>query len=533
MLENWSGNLLFESVQTAKAVLDSIIQKRLEDSPGEEPDQKDKIADRLRTRFEELRRLFQNKEGYLPAAVRFHFLHGVKLDKLTALPELITQNKDNLGDLSMSIDDYSKLPPVRPDDPPGTNPYEKLIDDFTKIVELRKGNWVVQALTRSARKGQIDLKQLYRDSPQELKDRLRAAAARLAGLNKPGFILIVKQGLSGADSIEAIIDKLDKTYASAQTDFGELVEEAYSAYPEVAVLHFDGTVAVFSFRTENLLPKLCSAAVTWCIQPKWYNKTGGGSFWTYASGSLQLGIIDTSVPPDSRFRTVGVTIYPNKKVHLCDQPNSCSDGQDLNYLLGFSTGGLRHSYSQEVVDAIDAAFDSEVSIKKATDPMYKRLTTAGRGQTDQLQAALMTVEELVKNISDFQAAADSQVDQKLRDTANLIISRSLKGMAGLGPKDQQTLRALFIDKMTSGNRVLVSPTSVESIKLVLGGSEMLNVKFIDNLINKTRNFHDMFRPRIRKFMSDPKHAETATRVDRALDQLEVALSAAETLKAEL
>ena len=378
-LLDWKGhNLLLESMQEAKAIVQGfadrefeIAKKRLEDGEPEEISQEtpdlekdsepenfepgeDKVSgnklDRLKKKihekyfgqtsdFEKIKRLL-NFSGPVAAFTRFRYYQGADLETLTGLQRTLVNLRDNLKDLPMTLDQYSKLSTSTEDSTPG---YEKLGDDLNQLLELRGGNWLIRALPREAMKELIaqglwngpivNHREDFKKAPKEFQLELQREASKLNALNKPSLLKLVTKKISGKASLEAILDLVKNTIRNADTDRGKLLEKALSLYPSVNVLYSEGDYLVFSFRNDANLPFLCGKAINWCIQPGWYNKGYADRFWQYASGTVQLGILDFTVDPSNDYHTVGVTINPDGSINpVLDEEDNEIVLKDANQL---------------------------------------------------------------------------------------------------------------------------------------------------------------------------------------------------------
>jgi hypothetical protein len=502
---------LFESHAEGKALVQQRIEKLAADVKEDDPiETKKKLEDKLLgpgSDFEWIVRELGQRAKYIPAFVRFRLDHRLSRQQLTDLNLKLINYRDQLKDLSMSIDDYSKLPPG-PDDR-GQTPIERLNDEFTGVDEMRAGGWIVRALPKLARTHDqhttdrnVNLQARYKESDPETKKRLLTAAARLKSLNRPGLIMMLRLSLSKFSTIEEVIREINKTAQLSDTAIGDALELATSRYPSVAVLAHDDQRVVISFRSDRQLPYLCSGAKTFCIQPKWYNPVGGGSFWTYASGSVQLGILDFSRTMDDAFRTVGVTISPDGTVRsLCDQPNRCISGGDYRQvLLNFTTSNGSHGYPKELIDQVAQNFDTEMRIKKSIDPIYKDLSRVSGAAMDEKSVYRAIIKRIIDTSGDFASLLKKNIgeilDQEQIDLANLILASELADL-----DKHPELISEFIgmyDPQTSGDtaKILIGKSQIDVFKKVFGNSSALTSGFIKRMVEHHKKVFDIVKKNV-------------------------------------
>jgi hypothetical protein len=534
VLIGWSDyELLLENVQEGKTFLqrlaDSEVEKTLsrEVDPNLTPEQTEEIKKAIQSRvnakyfgpdsdFEKIKKILHKNPKYVGPFTLFRYAQNADISTLENLYKTLVDLKDSLDQLPMTLDEYSKLQYSKTTHPG----WEMLGDELNKLLEIRKGNWIVKALPKESMtdliarglwQGQpVDLREEYKRAPREKQVELLKAAADLEDLNKPNFKELIRRGLSGKPSLDAIIDIIKSTVANANTERGEILERAVSAYPSVAVLYSGENHYVFSFRNDSQLPHLCAKARGWCIQPAWYNPGYADRFWSYALGSLQLGILDFTVDPSSPFHTVGVTIKPNRSVtSLCDQPNNCTSGSDFRQLFkSFQTANGTHSYPQELIDAIDENFDAEVKLKSQSDDVYQKLKKYSEGERDQRQVLVKTIQGLIRDITSFSqqgAGADSAKVNSEKNIVNQILATELKNLRS-SPEllsAQQNMIGEYVD----GQKILPTPADVKMFEIFFEESPLLTFDKINRMVTKTNQMNAVLDAKIKTI---PPGTETPT-----------------------
>jgi hypothetical protein len=452
--------------------------KEIEDSFYRHPD------------YLEIQELFKSSPKYIGPFVAFRFIQEAPMEELTQIASLMVQLRTNLSDLLKTPEEYARMK-KKAGETPG---YEHLGDELNRLLKFSRGRWIVKALPKvacstpghiAAGLGPVNLRELYAAAPKEKQDRLLELGAEINDLDKPNLIKAIRLELSGKPNIDAIIDDLAVKLNSANTDRGELYEKAMSAYPGVAVLYDGPNHMVFSFRSDANLPILCGKAKGWCIQPAWYNTGYAGRFWSYADGSLQLGILDFTVDPTHNFHTVGWTIYPNGNINtVCNQPNRCASGGTYQEMMkGWSASGEQHSYPQEVIDAISLVFDEEVKFKSATDAIYKKIYGFASDERDRAEAMKKTILGLVRNAEDLVKSTNARFgDIAAQENINKqVIASELKNL-----RDGAIIREVqveYIDKAKT--KGLVSPADAKIFEIVMEESPLFTEQLLKNI--KERN----------------------------------------------
>jgi len=504
---------MHESVAEGRAVLKGIVDaevrkampgilRRLEGLPAEEREAAEQEAIKgiedsyyRGEDFTAIQRLHSSRPKYIGPFTVFRFVQGASMEELEQISNLMTQFRSNLEDLEKQPEEYAKEK-VREG---GTPPYEKLADDLNSLLKLSRGRWIVKALPKvacstpahvAAGLGPVNLRELYAAAPKEKKNRLLELGAEINDLDKPNLIAAIRIELSGKPTIDSIIDDLALKVASANTDRGELYEKAMGAYPSVSVLYNGPNHMVFSFRSDAMLPALCGKARGWCIQPAWYNPGYAGRFWSYASGCLQLGILDFTVDSANNFHTVGWTIQPDGRVSsVCNQPNRCNSGSDYSQMMsGWSASGENHSYPKEVIEAVSLVFDEEVKFKTSTDNIYKKIYQFSENERDRLEAMKKTILGLVRNVDDLVKSSDSSFgDVNSRENINRqVIAAELKNL-----RNSEVAIEVQQEYVNGAkNKGIISPADVKIFEIVMEGSKLMTPQLITNIMERNRLFID-------------------------------------------
>ena len=447
--------------------------------------------------FEKIKRLLHKNPSWVGSFTRFKFEQSATVTGDPARPGDLDNLQKAMIDLRDSIDDslglldqYSKMQPEEGVVEPG---FEKLGDYLNKLFELRRGKWIIKALVSKAatRIGQeVNLREEYKKADPDIQLALLKAAAELSDLNKPALIKLVTGQISGKPSIAAILELIQNTIKNAGTDRGTLIETAMAAYPSVVILYAEGDHFVFSFRNDSQLPFLCGKASGWCIQPSWYNKGMADRFWTYASGSLQLGIIDFTVDSSNPYHTLGVTITPDKRVsNMCNQPNHCTSGSSfLTLFKGFDCGDGPHSYPQELIDVVAENFDREVQLKTKTDNIYKEIKKYSEGERSYEEALSKTLIGLVRDMQKLTSTAnltsDSLKSNSEDNIANQVIATEIKNLRG--SKSMEKVQGDFVYKYTQGLQPLPSAADVKIFEIILEGSPRLTTDMLNRIIQNNQ-----------------------------------------------
>jgi hypothetical protein len=521
--------LLLESSQEGKQVLMGLVDQELKKLNLESADPKKKeVAERrLQDKyfgpgsdFEAIKALLHKNEWqkYIGAFTRFRFLQGGELGTAERPGELrnifsqIVRLKDHIGELPLTLDQYSKIQ-GGPGDKKG---WDQLGDDLNSIDELLKGDWLVKLLPKNALSNErarerglspVNLREKYKASSKELKNRLRELAARLAP--HPNLKTMVSGKLSGTSSIEDLVADLEKIIRTlGSQDKIKLIDIAMEAGDSVRLVYNGENHMVFSFRNDSQLPHLCRNAVKWCIQPSWYNSGYADQFFNYAGGSVQLGILDFTVDSLNPYHTVGVTIKPTGSIStLCNQPDHCT-GSSPDYrktLLKFECANDgTHNYPQELIDAIEDVFSQEVEIKKITDPIYKVMKSSSTGAKDEKDALVKSLTGLMRDMQSVLKSTGSDEDpdfEKKIKIARQIIFNEIKGANNL--EKLKGVKQEILEIYSSGKRILSSAFDVETFLLMFKDSGLLTPDVISKIIKAIQDTVKKVEPIAAKFLNSP------------------------------
>jgi hypothetical protein len=416
------------------------------------------------------------------------------MEQIRGLAQGLIDYRDQLK--TIPIEKYADQVPTEEDGTPG---WESLFDEFNRLSQFRRGKWIVDALLTKALSSDIytsrgfgpsnpvNQKELFKKADKEKQDELLSVARDLNDLNKPEFIKAVRQALGACDTLDKIIDVIKTKIKVANSDRGKTESDAMAKYPSVAILYSGADHLVLSFRNDVNLPDLCPGGKEWCINPVWAKGAGGGRFWNYATGSLQLAIIDYSVDPSSPFYTVGITINPNKAVtSLCDARNMpCISGSDYRQtLLNFRTDRGSHAYPKDLVDSIEEVFDREIEIKSQTDKYYKEFSKFGSDEREREKAMLSRLEGVIQNFGNIKDRINSGVtkaDLSINSAKNIedqIVAQELSNFK------TSPIIVNFRKKTveTALSKGLHSPAEVKIFDLVMKDSPELTEQVVKNIL---------------------------------------------------
>jgi len=516
---------LNENIQNAKTFLQGLAdeaykKKRTQitreaqpETPKEETDAKLQVAkERIqdfyfgaKSDFEGIKRLLHKNPGYVSAFVKFRFLQQVRMPDLVAMYETLSNMRDAIKELSKPLDEYAD---IIKDEEHTISGFEELGDELGELRKYTKGKWIVDALSGKAMSRDIpqyrelgfgpgnplNQRDLYRSTPKEKQRELLSAAAELNDLNEPTLIKSVRQNIAGRKSIDDIIDLIKAEINSAgNVDRLALKKKAMDSYPAAVVMYDGPNHMVISFRTDSELPFLADRANTWCIQPKWYNSSMGGRFWSYASpntGTLQLVLYDFTKEASDPYYLVGLTIGPNGTVNsICTRPNRCSSGGDFRtYLKRVNTSDGDNSYPQDVIDGIDMVFQDESNTKKKLDDIYKKIGDYSKDIGDRDKAIAQTLIGLVRDMSTLTkkeslSSEDTNVNSK-ENIVNQVLASELKRLRNSSAIAQ--VQGDYIHKYTQGMQPLPSAADVKIFEIILEESPRLTQSIINTIIGNNQ-----------------------------------------------
>ena len=516
---------LNENIQNAKTFLQGLAdeaykKKRTQinreaqpETPKEETDAKLQVAkERIqdfyfgaKSDFEALKKLLHKNPGYVSAFVKFRFLQQVRMEDLATMYETLSNMRDAIKELPKSLDAYADSVQGEEHQISG---FEELGDELAELRKYTKGKWIVDALSGKAMSRDIpqyrelgfgpsnplNQRDLYRSTPKEKQRELLSAAAELNDLNEPTLIKSVRQNIAGRKSIDDIIDLIKAEINSAgNVDRLALKKKAMDSYPAAVVMYDGPNHMVISFRTDSELPFLADRANTWCIQPKWYNSSMGGRFWSYASpntGTLQLVLYDFTKEASDPYYLVGLTIGPNGTVNsICTRPNRCSSGGDFRtYLKRVNTSDGDNSYPQDVIDGIDMVFQDESNTKKKLDDIYKKIGDYSKDIGDRDKAIAQTLIGLVRDMSTLTkkeslSSEDTNVNSK-ENIVNQVLASELKRLRSSAAIAQ--VQGDYIHKYTQGMQPLPSAADVKIFEIILEDSPRLTQSIINTIIGNNQ-----------------------------------------------
>jgi hypothetical protein len=512
---------LNENIQNAKTFLQGLAdeaykKKRTQitreaqpETPKEEIDAKLQVAKEkiqdfyfgAKSDFEALKKLLHKNPGYVSAFIKFRFLQQVRMEDLVAMYETLSNMRDAIKELPKSLDTYADSVQGEEHTISG---FEELGDELAELRKYTKGKWIVDALSGKAMSRDIpqyrelgfgpgnplNQRDLYRSTSKEKQRELLSAAAELNDLNEPTLIKSVRQNIAGRKSIDDIIDLIKAEINSAgNVDRLALKKKAMDSYPAAVVMYDGPNHMVISFRTDSELPFLADRANTWCIQPKWYNSSMGGRFWSYASpntGTLQLVLYDFTKEASDPYYLVGLTIGPNGTVNsICTRPNRCSSGGDFRtYLKRVNTSDGDNSYPQDVIDGIDMVFQDESNTKKKLDDIYKKIGDYSKDIGDRDKAIAQTLIGLVRDMSTLTkkeslSSEDTNVNSK-ENIINQVLASELKRLRNSSAIAQ--VQGDYIHKYTQGMQPLPSAADVKIFEIILEESPRLTQSIINTII---------------------------------------------------
>ena len=152
-------------------------------------------------------------------------------------------------------------------------------------------------------------------------------------------------------------------------------------------------------------------------------------------------------------------------------------------MKGWSASGERHSYPQEVIDAISLVFDEEVKFKSTTDAIYKKIYGFASDERDRAEAMKKTILGLVRNADDLVKSTNARFgDIASQENINKqVIASELKNL-----RDGTIIREVqveYIDKAKT--KGLVSPADAKIFEIVMEESPLFTEQLLKNI--KERN----------------------------------------------
>jgi hypothetical protein len=359
IFESWISNedlLINESVQAAKAFMLKRLADRL-NKPVQELSPEEQAQALSEPKYKEILALLGDKyRGYAGAFTNFIFLQRIAIEQLRLLLTKIADNREFIGSLPHTVEEYSK---GNPDKEARISGFEALMDQFTKEEFRRKGKWIIDKLPKILRD------KARAATPEEQQALLGIGADSVYDSPKPRENIMSKINAFLDKPISDFIDFANRYTDALKSDNNaiSLVSKAKSFSPAVNVMYDDERYVVLSPRTETAQKALHSIAPKWCIN-NWAWKT-------YAKTGIQINIFDFGVPTTDRLHLTGTTVYYTGEVRTAaDLQNSPLSGS--RQLEGaFSKDPAKHftmaGYPPELVNTLVENIPKEISIKRALD----------------------------------------------------------------------------------------------------------------------------------------------------------------------
>lgn len=358
-----AGESLKENIQAAK---DYLLKKqadrkkiRVSDIPEE-----DKRRILQNPKFIQIRQLTKDG-GYTFPFLKFSIDQDATMAQLEEILDLLAKNKNTLGDLTMSVDAYSKYVPEEnsEENKPG---YELLGDELRSFERRKKVKELYQEMTPR-------MKKEFNKAPENEIEDLVAISNQLKTLPDVDGEIAWK-------TFCKMMKKYDDTrtypeYSNPHTAFldikndalnfieawgageNEIIKALKELGPQVGILYNKNKYIVMSARTPEANRKVCSDT-GWCIKTD-------STFWSYSGGRIQLNILDGNKPVSDSKSLVGITINPDGTVNTShDRANQRVSGSKYTEIL-------KKYYPDELVTAVKEKFDKEVLIKLALEKYYR------------------------------------------------------------------------------------------------------------------------------------------------------------------
>lgn len=371
MMKSLSFRTFFEAVdplnENVQAAKDYLLKKhadkkeiRISDIPEE-----DKRRILQNPRFIQIRDLTQKNPGYALPFLKFYLEQNATLEELEEIFTLLAKYKNSLGDLPMSVIDYSKYVPGEDDEE--TKPgYELLGDELRSFERRKKVKDFFHEMTPRMKK------EFNKASEDEIED-LTAISNQLKTLSDV-------DGQNAWKSFSMTMKKYDDTrtyteYSNPRTAFLDIKKDALNFIeawgkeddeimatlkklgPQAGILYSKNKYIAMSARTPEANRAVCSDT-GWCIKTD-------STFWSYGEGRIQLNIIDRNRPVSDPKSLLGITINPDGSVHTShDRPNHRVSGRTYSEIL-------KQYYPEDLVNAVKEKFEREVSIKLALEKYFR------------------------------------------------------------------------------------------------------------------------------------------------------------------
>jgi hypothetical protein len=358
---NWStANKLNESIKDSKIYLEKNSLTSDEDKQA----------------FQSIIDLLGSAHGYVYPFVLFHFKHGILIEDLTVLWELIRDNAGVLNKLPKTIIQYAKS------ESNGFNnlvtTLNQLIQDKGALRELAPHKWIIEQVTNELRN------KIKQDLPE---DQIRELYQIAQKIDKIDSIVLKKFGeklddngqptnnkINFLKNSDAYRDQPASAYFERAKEYIKGIEE--SAYPiilekaenqgnAIKLVYDEGGYVAFIVRTEAAQMDIFSMA-TWCINRGHWNNYGG------RQNGVQINIFNFNLPiTDIMFLTGTTASYDDGAFSI---QTSHAKNNDAIGLRGKSTA--KHfeklGYPTELINAVDAILPSEILNKQANEPITVR-----------------------------------------------------------------------------------------------------------------------------------------------------------------
>jgi hypothetical protein len=366
---------LMENVQAAK---DYLI-KQYADKKGIKPseiDAEEKKVILSSKIFTEIRDMLQKSPGYTLAFLKFRMDQKAQMDELKEILEMLQKYKGQINELPMSVEDYAKYV-VKKDDEDRRPGFELLGDELRNFERKRKVKDFYNELTPR-------MKKAFSSATDVQIEELTAISNKLKSLSD----IKTEEGNANAwKSFSKNMKKYDDTrtypeYSDEKKAFKDLIKDALefteswgqsedkllgkikSLGPQAGIIYAKKGYIVMSARTPEAQRAIC-ADTNWCIRTD-------STFWSYATGRIQLNIINSNVPVTDPLSLIGITINPDGTVHTdANRPNSRLRDSGGNTFRTYKSALKELGYPEDLIEAVDGAFQREVDIKVALENYYR------------------------------------------------------------------------------------------------------------------------------------------------------------------
>jgi len=326
--QNFLDSSLNENVAAAKAFMkNKALAKKREEASDEEKATVKLTPEEIRSAennrdFNKIKELCNTAAGYTFAFTKFYFEEGVPFDELKAMFNNLKDNKQLVGTLPMSIDEYANIKPTDTDKRKG---FEVLGDDMTKVKRAKVAKKWVDNLYSTMKREYLNVSDETKEKiagiadafdnfgresdgskdvkmNKALQDLFWDKLARYKTLNEVVFAAIsyIKAANNGQ------ISKFLKRIQEVNEKFGFL-NGAEVIYDENKIL----IIEVKSYQANKEL----NANTSHCIASSsylWDNYVGGDSKFT-----KQYYIYNFELSPSDIKSVIGITIGPGSQIEAC------------------------------------------------------------------------------------------------------------------------------------------------------------------------------------------------------------------------